>query len=349
MSQNNSLRNISVVLTLIATCFVSFQNCSQSGFQEVDLAGDEVVRRFTSENLDSDAQELAQADASQAAEHGFDCQVFASENYVRCSRKSGMENQPGKSYSVGSSIQYAGRTLKLRFVYYGTSNNDQQAYADANCSQAVDYPMGSGVYQYTTNITVPTCKDDGTGQCPQKSGCQKLNGTYSGAKYYKNIAKKWTHTEILYDNSEELNAAKAESELPPGVTCETYGEFIRCSKQLSKVAGASYSVDASVNYKGQNLRVRTIYFGTSNNDQQAYADANCTQAVDYPMGSGTYPGSLSGNSPTCKSNGQCVTDTQCRALTQPQGQARYYRNKSRNWTTAEVTWDNSGADQVIAQ
>ncbi|MBX3018262.1 MAG: hypothetical protein KF767_10260 [Bdellovibrionaceae bacterium] len=353
MSRCNWIRKFSVTIALIVTTAIVFQNCSPEGaFREVSFDIEETGlgragRLFTSDPGVA-ARELASATETEAADLGYECQIFAAENYVRCSRKSGIEIKPGKTYELPPTIEYAGYTLKLRHVYYGTSNSDQQAYADANCQQKVNYPMGSGVYIRSTSVTVPACKDDGTGQCPAKSGCQKLAKSYSGAKYYLNQTKKWTQTEILYDNAGLARIDDTEDAAPAGYTCEEYGDFLRCSKELPRAPDASYATDQTLKYKGQTLKLRYVYFGTSNADQQAYADKNCTQTVDYPMGSGIYPSAASGKVPSCKESGQCVTDNFCRKMTTKVGAAAYVKTKVRQWTTAVAVLDNSGGSQIVS-
>lgn len=128
--------------------------------------------------------------------------------------------------------------------------------------------------------------------------------------------------------------------------CTATGTYYRCVKQLSKTPGASYSLPKSITYNGATLTMRTIYFGTSNADQQAYADASCTQPVNYYMGSGAYRTALSGSVPACKDSslGQCVTSTACLPLGIKISGAAYYRNHQTGWTTAEAVYDNSGSN-----
>lgn len=356
-------KQIASVAAVVLMVF-GFQNCSPEGFRQTDFFAESsgtprvgLGRGLAAEDPAEAASLLSQAEPGQTEDLGFDCQIFEAENYVRCSRRSGIENRPGATYELPDRVEYAGRSLKLRYVYYGTTNADQQAYADANCTQKVSYPMGSGVYQYSGRITVPECKDDGTGQCIQESGCGKLKGVYSGARYYRNLVSQWTQTEILYDNSAELNSPKPTPEPTPsaedlaraGYECMESGDFVRCKKALSKTPGTSYSTDTRLTYKGQTLKLRYIYFGTLNSAQQAYADANCTQPVDYYMGSGVYPAAATGTVPSCKDNGQCVHDTKCRKMKSPVGNARYVKTKVTGWSTAEAVLDNTGSAQIVAE
>ncbi|MBX3018763.1 MAG: hypothetical protein KF767_12800 [Bdellovibrionaceae bacterium] len=131
---------------------------------------------------------------------------------------------------------------------------------------------------------------------------------------------------------------------PVGYTCTTSGTYMSCRRTLSKVPGTSYSTPATISYGNVTLKVRHIYFGTSNGDQQAYADAACAQPVNYPMGSGVYPTALSGTVPSCKTGtGQCVTSTACQKLSGVfNNGAAYVKNHATGWTSAEVLYDNTG-------
>lgn len=130
----------------------------------------------------------------------------------------------------------------------------------------------------------------------------------------------------------------------PSITCISSGpDYLRCTKELPKVAGQVYAFPLTVSYGGKNLKIRFIYFGTSNEDQQAYSDANCTKPVNYYMGSGVYPALVNvGVVPRCKDTdgaGQCVDTTACQKLTPAIGAAAYVKNKALNWSAGYVMWD----------
>lgn len=128
------------------------------------------------------------------------------------------------------------------------------------------------------------------------------------------------------------------------MTCTSQGSFVRCVKPMSKVPNTPYMLQETVTYGGKTLTLKMIYFGTTNADQQAYADANCTIPVNYPMGSGNYPSlSVFGIVPKCKTDGtgQCVTSTTCSKMESVQSGAAYYRNHATGWTQAYAWYEGS--------
>lgn len=56
-----------------------------------------------------------------------------------------------------------------------------------------------------------------------------------------------------------------------------------CKWELSKKPWDNYSIQETITYSWQTLNLRTIYFWTNNDDQQAYSDFECKNKVNYPI------------------------------------------------------------------
>ena len=158
---------------------------------------------------------IASCEVLPCAPPGFSCQSYPQDNYQRCERSLlSYRTAFGQGLTLEKYVMYGNQQLWLRFISFGTKNTDQQAYSDAVCATAVNYPMGSTVSYgpqsqdpcvdagaNACEITVPSCKPGIVGQCVTNTNCSAFGSPVGGAGYYRNLQIGWTSASVVYDSA----------------------------------------------------------------------------------------------------------------------------------------------------